>query len=259
MTTLLRRFQTSTAVVILFFAFSASLRAQGVNVPPRFVIDYPNASTIPRASFDLNLRNFANGGIVAGATIGMTDRFMLGVTFGGENVLGEAGINWHPFAGASARFRLVSETYTMPAVAIGFNSQGFGPYIERDKRFQKKSNGFYAVVSKNYEFFDHLSVHLGVNYSLEARDVDDDLNLFTGIDIGLSHELSILGEYDFALNDNAGGVESVGDGKGYLNAGIRYNIKDAVYFEFYFLDLLVNFPNAAGSQRAMKLTYFEFF
>ncbi|RME00554.1 MAG: hypothetical protein D6814_03295, partial [Calditrichaeota bacterium] len=176
-------------------------------------------------------------------------------SFSGINVIGEGDIDWQPFAGANFRYRLNLESVTLPALAIGFDSQGHGAYVDSLKRFERKSTGFFFVASKNYEVLDHLSFHVGTNYSLETNDGDKSINLFTGGDLGVTPEFSVLGEYDFALNDNAD--NSLGSGKGYLNFGLRYNIKNVVYFEFYLLDVLKNKHDKI--QRAIKLTYFEFF
>jgi len=230
------------------------VQAQGIGVQPRYLIDMPIAYVLPRASFDVNMRLYRGDGLLSSVDVGMTDRFMIGVSFGGTNVLGEGDVDWNPYAGAEARYQLVSESVSWAAIAVGFNSQGQGAYIDSTKRFERKSPGFYAVMSKNYEVFDHLSFHVGANYSLETGDGDKDPNLFFGGELGFRAELALMGEYNFALNDNSDG--SVGSGKGYLNMGLRYNIKNVVYFEVFVLDLFENFGKM---QRGLRITYFEFF
>ncbi len=242
-------------LILLMLALPAAGFGQGVDVKPRYVIDYPVAASLPRASFDVTMRVFPGGGALSSIDVGMTDRITFGVSFGGMNVIGEGDIDWQPFAGANFRYVLLSEEVTLPSLAVGFESQGHGAYNHEAKRFERKSLGFYAVATKNYVLLDHLTFHLGVNRSLETADGDRSLNLFTAGDLGLTPELSVLGEYDFALNDNSD--NSLGSGKGYLNFGLRYNIKNVVYFEFYLLDLLRN--KYEHFQRVVKLTYFEFF
>ncbi|KAA3662469.1 MAG: hypothetical protein DWQ10_02340 [Calditrichaeota bacterium] len=256
-----KQFLTLFLLLLPIGAFS-----QGLNVHPRYLVNMPIASTLPRASFDVSMYSFAHGGLLAGLEVGMTERFMFGVTFGGINVIGENEVDWHPFAGASARFQLVRETYNLPSVSFGFNSQGQGRYLADYKRFERKSTGFFTVVSKVYEVFDHLSCTVGMNYSLENQDKDDDLNLFSGIELGVSTDLALMLEYDFALNDNSeelsnvfddGGNPISGRGEGYLNFGVRYRIKNAVYFEANLIDLTEN--KFQGTRRSVKITYFEFF
>ncbi|KAA3620394.1 MAG: hypothetical protein DWQ05_00175 [Calditrichaeota bacterium] len=250
---------------LLLLALPTFAHAQGLNVHPRYLISIPIASTLPRASFDVSMQSFAYGGLLSGVEVGMTERFMFGVTFGGINVLGENEVDWHPFAGASARFQVVRETYTLPSLSFGFNSQGHGSYHEKYNRFERKSSGFFTVVSKVYEVFDHLSCSVGMNYSLENDDKDDDVNIFAGIELGLSTDLALMVEYDFALNDNSEELSQVfdshnnpisGRGEGYLNLGFRYRIKNAVYFEANLIDLTEN--KFQGTRRSIKITYFEF-
>lgn len=95
---------------------------------------------------------------------------------------------------------------------------------------------------------------MGANYSLENKDEDRGLNVFTGGEFNIRPELAFMVEYDFALNDNSG--KSLSEGKGFLNIGARYIIKDAVYFEFFLFDVLQNFQEV---QRAIRITYLEFF
>lgn len=251
----MKRFMAMLIVLFALCSRPSGAIAQGVGVYPRFIIDYPIAFSLPRASFDINARIFPNGGLLSTLSVGMTDRLMVSASFGGINIIGEGEINWQPFAGGSLRYRLLTESFNLPALAIGFDSQGHGRYDEKVRRFERKSTGFFVVASKNYEVMDHLSFHVGSNYSLETKDNDKDPNLFTGADLGLSSELSVLWEYDFAINDNDD--NALGSGKGYLNLGLRYNIKGVVYFEVYLLDLLKN--RGEKVQRALKLTYFEFF
>ncbi|MDQ7052908.1 MAG: hypothetical protein Q9P14_08460 [candidate division KSB1 bacterium] len=242
-------------LTLLIGLVPSALLAQGVNVLPRYIIDYPIAYSLPRASFDVTMRVFPQGGALTSIDVGMNDRLMFGVSFGGINIIGEGDIVWQPFAGANFRYRLLTETFTMPALAVGFDSQGHGAYNDEAGRFERKSTGFFIVASKNYDVMTRLSFHVGTNYSLETADGDRSINLFTGADLGITPELSVLGEYDFALNDNAD--NSLGSGKGYLNLGLRYNIKNVVYFEVYLIDLLRN--KYERFRRAVKLTYFEFF
>ena len=230
------------------------LSAQGIGVPPRYLIEMPVAYVLPRASFDVNMRLYKGDGLLTGLNVGMTDRFMIGVSFGGTNVLGQGEVDWNPYAGAEARYAVITESMVWPALAVGFNSQGQGAFVDSTNRFERKSLGFYAVASKNYEILDHLSFHVGANYSLETGDGDKDPNLFLGAELGFRPELAFLGEYDFALNDNSD--NSTGSGKGYFNMGLRYNVKNVVYFELFFLDLFENFGKM---QRALRITYFEFF
>jgi len=149
----------------------------------------------------------------------------------------------------------------MPALAIGFNSQGYHGYLSGVDRYELKSTGFYAVLSKNYQFLGNLGLHAGINYSLETGDGDDDPNLFFGIDKALGDEISLMVEYDTALNDNNSNDPDLvaRHGRGYLNAGLRWTFADQFHIEFDVNNLLRNKRTVDTVSREIKVVYIEYF
>ena len=189
-------------------------------VEPVQLIDFPTAGTLMRGSFNAHLRAYAEGGILGGVDVGLTDRFMIGLAYGGTNVIGMGPVNGNPQVGAHIRYRLIEEDLLFPAITIGYNSQGYGAYVDSLRRYQNKSNGAFAVASKSFRFLGLLGLHGGINYSFEKDDGDKDLNFFIGIDKSINPELTIVAEYDFAINDNS--ANAIGTGSGYLNAGLKW-------------------------------------
>jgi hypothetical protein len=181
----------------------------------------------------------------------------LGVAFGGENIIGEGKVNWNPEPGLQVVYRIIDENIALPAITIGYNSQGFGSYIKSEKRYTVKSRGFYAAASKNYAFLGDLSFHGGINYSLEREDGDEDLNLFAGIIKSLNSSLTILAEYDIAVNDN--NFRAIGQGKGYLNVGVRWLFANRLSLTFQMKNILENKENVPYSNREIKIAYIEYF
>lgn len=164
--------------------------AFGQQMQPTMLIDTPTAGTLDRGSYDVGLRLYANGGVLGDISVGLSSRLMFGISFGGENIIGEGDIHWNPNPGIHLRYRMIDETIALPAFTVGFNSQGYGAYLKSAKRYTVKSRGFFLVASKNYAFLGDLSFHGGVNYSLEKGDGDTDLNFFTGLmksQIGRAH------------------------------------------------------------------------
>ena len=80
---------------------------------------------------------------------------------------------------------------------------------------------------------------------------------------------SFLLEYDAAMNDNFkvdNGFNLFGEGKGYLNAGLRWTIAENLMLEIDFKDISKNYiskENMDGekeySNRELKIIYFEKF
>ena len=142
----------------------------------------------------------------------------------------------------------------MPAITLGFDSQGKGKYDDVLDRYQIKSPGFFAAASKNFEFLGYLSLHGVINYSLEREDGDKDLDLQIGAEKTLGSRFSLIAEYDFAVNDNTG--NSLGDGNGYLNMGVRWSVGEGFTVGLNLRDLLDNKKfNSNKADRGLFVEY----
>jgi len=251
--------RTIFLALILITIVSSAVLAQPVQ--PRKLVDCPTAGLLPRGSFDVDMRLFPEGGVLGSISVGLTDRLLLGVSYGGEKVISEEKIHWFPQAGVSIKYRLLEENYALPALALGFDSQGYGAYVENDSisRFEVKSKGFYWVASKNYIVLGtSMGFHMGVNYSLEDEDGDDDPNLFVGVDKVLNDEVSLMGEYDFAFNDNKK-LANFGKGNGYLDLGVRLFFGDRLSLEIDLMNLAENRKNIDYMARQIRIIYIEYF
>ena len=246
-----------TAAVTLFLLLPLVTRAQELQLPFLQIIDVPIAGTLEKGSYVSSIRLYPNGGVLGALSIGLSDRFYFGVSFGGENIIGEGQVNWNPEPGLHLAYRILDENILLPAVAVGYNSQGYGPYQKETKRYTIKSRGFYAVASKNYAFLGDLSFHGGVNFSLEKGDGDSDANLFVGMLKSLNPDVTLLAEYDFALNDND--IHSLGSGKGYLNLGVRWLFARRLAIQFHVKNILQNKQNVPHANREIKILYLEHF
>lgn len=227
---------------------------------PIYLIDVPTANFLDRKYFELKLRVYHLGGMIGGLTVGLTNRLMFGVTYGGQNIIGQGKVLWNEAPGVNLRYRIRFESDQIPAISIGFDSQGYGTYYPNLKRYQIKSKGFYAVVSKNFLILSDFGVHGGINYSDENRGDEKDINFFCGAHLMLDQELSLLWEYDFAINDNDD--KSLGSGKGYMNAAVRWYFSNQIVFEFSVKNLLKNNRSIDGEpvpnlNRELKIIYFQ--
>lgn len=239
--------------VFLFVLLSASLlNAQPGAMQINTLIHTPVALSYEKGTIESSLGMYSNGGLLASLAIGITDRFDIGVSYGGENIIGTGDVNLNPQPCVQLRYMMYPEQYLIPAFLIGFDSQGFGRYDDSEKRYYNKSPGLYVVASKNTSFLGGLGLHCGINYSLEKED-DDDPNLFLGAHKFLNEELVVLSEYDLAINDNQD--NTLGSGKGYLNLGIRWSFQNQFFVEFAWKDILENKRETTGSSREVKLYY----
>jgi hypothetical protein len=220
---------------------------------PITLIDVPTAGMLMQGSFQLQLRAYAQGGLLGSIDVGILDRFMIGISYGGTNIVGRGRIHGNPQPGVQVRYRLWEEQLTVPALVLGYHSQGYGAYIDSTDRYLVKSMGVFAVASKNFNFLGNLGLHGGMNLSLERGDGDKDINFFAGVDKNLNPELSLIAEYNFAINDND--HRAIGSGEGYLNAGLRWIFAGKLEIDFMFMNILKNKNEFEQVSREIKLTY----
>jgi len=224
------------------------------------LIDMPTAGALEKGQYDFELRIFPEGGILAGFTVGLFNRLNFGVFYGGTKIIGNSPkIEWNDEPGVVIKYRLFEESFIFPALALGYSSQGYGGLVENDstgiKRYLIKSRGLYGAFSKNFVFKEKhdFSLHLGLNYNTAERDDDQGADLFCGFDFMLNEELSLIGEYDFALDDQQD--KSFGQSKGYLNSAVRWTFAKHLLLQVNFKDILGNYRASDTVNRELMIVY----
>jgi len=241
-------------LVLVMSSYSFGQQTLTINPQSLDIVDMPNAATVEQGVYGIGLRVYPNGGVLSNFTMGILNRFSGRIYYGGENLIGAGDINWNPHVGIAFKVRIIDETLIIPGIAAGINTQGYGGYHEADDRYLIKSRGLFVVASRNYTTgIGDVSVHGGVNVSLERHDDDKDLNFFAGITKDIKSFSELMIEYDAAVNDNES--TSLGKGNGYLNAGIRFFISEKFILAFHFKDLLENTNNTAGFAREIRLEF----
>ena len=232
--------------------------------PPTNLVSVPTAGTLVRGSYAMQMRVQKNGGLTSSLSVGITDRFQFGLSFGSANLIGDDSLEWYPRPEANLKYRLIDETTSMPGLSIGLDTQGQGQFNEADTlmRYDVKAMGIYAAASKNWVTpLGNLGLHMGTNYNFtEVNDGDKDINYFFGFDMEFNPELSILLEYNAALNENDMTAETMSISKGgYLNAAIRWTFVERLHIEMDFNNLLFDNDKVDYFNRELKITYIEYF
>lgn len=204
----------------------------------RFLIDMPTAGVLDKGLVSVGTEYLPLGVVIARLEVGVFDDISFGISYGGVNIIGAGDPIFYKLPSVDIRFRLFKETLLAPAITLGFDSQGKGKFSDSMGRFGIKSPGFFGAVSKNFALLGYLSVHGSANYSLETRDGDNFINITGGFEKTLGESFSVVGEYDFAFNDNQS--EVFGKGNGYLNLGMRWTLGEGFTFGFDLRDLLNN-------------------
>ena len=232
--------------------------------PPTNLVSVPSAGTLVRGSYAMQMRVQKNGGLTSSLSVGITDRFQFGLSFGSANLIGDDSLEWYPRPEANLKYRLIDETTSMPGVSIGLDTQGQGQFNEADTlmRYDVKAMGIFAAASKNWVTpLGNLGLHMGTNYNFaEVNDGDKDINYFFGFDMEFNPELSILLEYNAALNENDMTAKTMSISKGgYLNAAIRWTFVERLHIEMDFNNLLFDDEKVDYFNRELKITYIEYF
>jgi opacity protein-like surface antigen len=250
-------------------AMAASASAQEDFVPEgeTAVMEDPTAWTRLRGEYaaSIGVEPF-----VVRGEIGLLDYLTAGMSYGGAGVFGNATPTMNPRPGFQVKFRITNGGPIMPAVAVGYDDQGHGkyydfdPYLERTRgekvnfdRYQFKAKGFYLALSQEVELLGALGLHAGVSYNV-VEDVDDDgPDVYAAVEKSIGPHLMLLASYDMGLNDNA--PDSLGMGRGYLNAGVRWRLTENFNLEFWATNVLENQTEKLGDEggysRILYLTY----
>jgi hypothetical protein len=204
----------------------------------RFLVDAPTAGLVPAGAFETRARVFPGGGVELRLEIGLARWLSLGGGFGGVQIIGDGEPDWYPEPGFSVKARILEESWTFPALALGVDTQGAGVWDEERERYQFKSRGLYAVASKNYAWYGDLTFHAGLSRSLEEKD-DRDVTPFVGFEKSVGSAWGLAVEYDAATNDDRDDG-AFGRGRGYLNGAIRWSVAPTMEFRFVVRDMLEN-------------------
>ena len=274
--------------IFIFLSFTFSQAEQPY--PPLDLVTIPTSGTLPKGSFTLESLLIKDGGIIPKLSVGITDNFYIGLSYGIQDFISEEKLNFNkPMPEVQIKYRVYEESETVPAIVFGLDTQGKGRFLTRYEddenlvnnfqRYEQKAWGWYIAASKNWELFGNLGLHVGLNKNTWESDPiesdnpntvfkDKDLNLFFGIDKEINRSFSILLEYDTALNDNDPeiGYDLFGRGKGYLNAGVRWIVGKNIMLEIDFNDISKNYihnemtsDQKEYSNRELKIIYFEKF
>lgn len=151
---------SSWFLVLMFpmvsFASEPLTRARDINV-----IDIPTAEVVDHYGYNVNFRFGRDGALQTKTAFGVFPRLNLGFGLDSEGVIGTGDSRMNKPT-LNVKFRLFDGKAALPALAIGFDGQGYvwnkglGEYEQREK-------GLYLVASNEIGIPD-LDLHIGVNH-----------------------------------------------------------------------------------------------
>lgn len=278
----------SAVLAAIFFAAPACIHAEDeslsydvISMQPLELVDSPTAGMLEKGSFGINLRFTPGGSLLSIVRVGLLDAWQFGFSVRVGGLIDVGTPTWGRGPEFNTRFRIIEESESIPGVALGFNSQGYGEYfkevqrIEGDstgtitiQRYERKSRGFYCAASKNLGVMEGLGLHGGINYSLETSDGDRGslVSGFAGVDLLLSEAFSVCADLDLALNDRSRSYDIDDDekffpgiGRGYLDVGASWFFADRLSISFFLRDILQNSSNPYQIPRELRIVYRESF
>lgn len=255
------RFPIRCAVIMLIVLASAFLSggASGEVLEDLYIVDSPTAGIVPHGGYVMYGAVGPSSSLLFGVKIGFHDRLMLGASFGLQNFVGRGEIEINDKPGFEIRLRVIEEEIIGPALAIGIDTQGEDIYLDDLERYDRKSRGFYAVISRNYRLIRDFSMHGGINYSLERED-EEGLNFFAGLALELIPGFHVLLDYNAAIDDDdAENPFARTRGRGYLDAGLRFDYRENLRIKLNFKDLLDNYIPERGIARSFEMFYVNYF
>jgi len=257
-------------IVTILFMICSSTYAANVNgsagsnaqVESRSLVDMPTAGILHNGMIAMNVNFYEESGVLMSLEAGAFNRLTFGLSYGGANIIGKGPVDWNKLPGVNIRFRVIDESAQFPAITFGFDSQGRDLYISQYERYFYKSPGFFAAASKYFDMLGYLGFHGGINYSLENKDGNKNVNFYVGADKTIGSDITIVAEYNFGFNDNYGNFLSTGDpavlprsGPGFLNAAARWSVGNGFTVEFDYKNLLD--LKKTESLRAIRIEYVQ--
>jgi hypothetical protein len=126
----------------------------------RYIVDMPTAGMLADLSYSVDLQLLAGGGFLFDFTAAFFKFMNLGLSYGGIGVIGHETMNLQKYPGVHLKFRPFNEDTIMPAIVLGFNSQGKGAYFydeayheefKAHQRHHQLAPDFYLAASKSFK------------------------------------------------------------------------------------------------------------
>ncbi|MCB9514935.1 MAG: hypothetical protein H6693_01945 [Candidatus Latescibacteria bacterium] len=223
------------------------------------VVDSPTATVLAHGHYRIRGRLMDGGSLVAATSVGIKDRFEVGVSWGMQGLLGRGEVEFNDRTALSLRLLLIPEMQ-FPSLLIGFDSQGYGAWDPDLERYERKSKGFYACLTRNWygPMGTDVATTAGINYSTEDKD-ESSVDFFFGFEQDFDRQFALLLDYSAGLDDREqeSPTRRYGSGKGWLDLGLRWNVVGPVQFKFFFRDLLSNYRRPSDGGRDSVDRQFE--
>jgi hypothetical protein len=253
---------TKFLILIPFFSIIYSLSAQSpkelVNkIEPRRMISHPTAGVLAKNQIAFYSSLEYDGNTYIELSSSFLKDFQFGIGYGINKLFGTNEAIFTNLPSIQAKYRVLDESLSLPALAIGFDTQGRGAYLVDAKRFEISSAGLFLAASKNYKSIIGLtSLHLTCGYSFDENlNSENRINMVFGLEQTLGRRFSINLELNPMLNDNS----IYNRDKLLFNTSLRYSIENDVILEFKFEDIFKSLVSTSSIKRGFTFELFNSF
>ena len=182
--------------VVVVRADDTEKKADSGTVSPMLeAVDIPTADVLDPKTFSTSFRFYSQGGITSRLVLGPFKRLNVGFYLDAQRLIG--GDDPHMIRpSAFIKFRFFDGTDILPALAIGYDNQGY-LYQESTRDFLQKEKGMYLVGSHEI-FIPDFELHAGMN--IPRVDEDGTPFGFFGATWKVVPTFALMAEYDNVQN-----------------------------------------------------------
>lgn len=202
-----------------------------------FLIDTPSAEVMPVRTLGITTRVFKDGGVLAYFDFSVLSRLSIGASGTFEHLIGNNDETIKVLVPAlQLKYRFYDGSDILPALAVGFDNQGF-VYDHDEDEYTQKARGVYLAASKEV-LFPGLVVSPGMNVTVEGFEFYK-LAGFISASYNIKDIVSFMFEWD--------AVRGLKQSR--LNGGVRFYLSNNFALDFALRD----FNHKA--ERIMQLRY----
>jgi len=185
--------------------------------PDTELIDIPTAALADYGALSTRTRFFSNGGVLEWLSFGVHQRFNIGASLNVDKFIGSTSPVQVTKPDLQVKFRLYDGTAVLPALAVGFDNQGY-LYNRVDHLYNQRDRGVYIVGSQEV-IIPGFQIHGGIN----IPDFNDNpLFGFMAADYNIKDRVLLMTEWD--------NINNFVDSR--VNMGIRAYITPTVSVDF---------------------------
>ncbi|MEA2082578.1 MAG: hypothetical protein U9O97_07565 [Elusimicrobiota bacterium] len=212
------------AAMAALMLLGAPQRGEGAGNPERLIY-IPGGECLNYGEYNMSFRVYNYGGMLTRSVFGVLQGMNIGFSWDIANLIGSETIHGRN-PELYLKLDLFRESALMPAVALGYDAQGY-EWNSVDKKYSTDPIGVFLVMSKELVLPD-MYVTAGTNYDTKDHNPDHDFTDKLKGFAGFSFQPSKFGLYYEAIN--------VGKGRNLcrMNAGAKYEVVEGLQFKLSF-------------------------